>query len=592
MNRLLIAAALLIAPALALWPSAPVPAPTYLAYQPYEFVYAAPSGMRPDDTTSPGDWREDFADTSTQENNPWRHVRMTALFIPPTATPQLPNYLVPGFYCGDSTHDGTGNYWCVRWTPPEELGNWTMEIHFEDGTDINVDDPPALSWLLNTSTPDYTKTLNVVGSSDLAGGFQARGFVLPFQESASQLGCKYLTHSDGGIYLSLGVGGPENFLAYKEFSDMDDETAGKSDDTAPNSTVTAEGADPEHWLHDYDDYDNNYGRDHATDWSTGDPTWTANGSSLQGKGIIGALNYLGEDDLGLTSMYFLLMNLGGDGRDVSPFHANPVDASHATHGDTPTGGTYDDSRHFYDCKRLDEWNIVFEHANEQGLLLNLFLAETEDANTDWLDDSGDRMGLSRKLFLKNMVAMFGHNPGITWTMFEETPWGTYGGTTGNNEVSIAHVAEMAQWVRDWDFCDYDTVRSKWIGHATSTHCFPNTNAGGGGFRKDYERIRDDTSDANWWLDAGSMQINEGSGGGGGNTHSFSSLTENTWTDFDAGGAGGSGSSSRLVVLNCDEQGHWQRGTEEIADVTDPLSDASMALHCPTKRYQSFPKSLD
>ena len=39
--------------------------------------------------------------------------------------------------------------------------------------------------------------------------------------------------------------------------------------------------------------------------------------------------------------------------------------------------------------------------------------------------------------------------------------------------AIAHVAEMAQWVRDWDFCDYDTVRSKWIGHATSTHCFPN-----------------------------------------------------------------------------------------------------------------------
>ena len=93
-------------------------------------------------------------------------------------------------------------------------------------------------------------------------------------------GGQYLSfQGTGETFLKSGVGSPENLLAYSGF------------DATPDS-------------HDY--------TPHLDDYNAGDPTWDGG----KGKEIIGAVNYLAEHDV--NSAYMMLMNIGGDGRDVSP----------------------------------------------------------------------------------------------------------------------------------------------------------------------------------------------------------------------------------------------------------------------------------
>ena len=74
------------------------------------------------------------------------------------------------------------------------------------------------------------------------------------------------------------------------------------------------------------------------DWKPGDPTWQGG----KGKGLIGALNYLAGK--GLNAFSFLTYNRGGDGDNVWPF-VEPDDKFH------------------YDCSKLDQWGVVFDHAH-------------------------------------------------------------------------------------------------------------------------------------------------------------------------------------------------------------------------------------
>ena len=78
---------------------------------------------------------------------------------------------------------------------------------------------------------------------------------------------------------------------------------------------------------------------HVRDWRDGDPTW----KDGKGKGLIGALNYLAGK--GCNAFSFLTYNAGGDGDDVWPFVER------------------DDKLH-YDCSKLDQWQIVFDHATD------------------------------------------------------------------------------------------------------------------------------------------------------------------------------------------------------------------------------------
>jgi hypothetical protein len=142
---------------------------------------------------------------------------------------------------------------------------------------------------------------------------------------------------------------------------------------------------------------------HRLDWHHGDPDWTSATTGEDARGLIGALNYLSSE--GVNSVYMLLMNLGGDAQDVSPFV-----------GQAPTSF---DKLH-YDIGRLNQWNTAFSHAQRRGILLHFVLAETEPANETWLD--GGNLGMERKLFLREMVARFAHHNAVQWNLCEENDW--------------------------------------------------------------------------------------------------------------------------------------------------------------------------
>src|SRR5690606_3607719 len=99
---------------------------------------------------------------------------------------------------------------------------------------------------------------------------------------------------------------------------------------------------------------------HAKDWRSGDPTWKGG----KGRAIIGAVNYLAAKKM--NSLYFLTMNVAGDGDDVFPWTAKS-------------------ERYRYDVSKLAQWEVVFEHMEELGIHLHMVTQEQEN---DQLLDKG------------------------------------------------------------------------------------------------------------------------------------------------------------------------------------------------------------
>jgi len=76
---------------------------------------------------------------------------------------------------------------------------------------------------------------------------------------------------------------------------------------------------------------------------------------------------------------------------------------------------------------LAQWDIVFSHMDHLGMMMHFVLQETE--NECLLD--GGWTGVQRKVYLRELVARFGHHLGITWNMGEEngpTDWSPVGQT--------------------------------------------------------------------------------------------------------------------------------------------------------------------
>jgi hypothetical protein len=106
------------------------------------------------------------------------------------------------------------------------------------------------------------------------------------------------------------------------------------------------------------------------------------------------MNYLASK--GMRSVYFLTNNIKGDGKDVWPY-ADPDDFTR------------------FDVSKLAQWEILFDHMQSKGLLLQMVLQETEN---ETMLDGGDT-GLRRKLYLREMVARFSHHLGLNWNLGEE-----------------------------------------------------------------------------------------------------------------------------------------------------------------------------
>ncbi|MEM8944368.1 MAG: DUF5060 domain-containing protein [Planctomycetota bacterium] len=268
---------------------------------------------------------------------------------------------VPAYFCAtkDAADSATakGSLWQAHFIPPR-AGQWTYEVTFRSGADIAVSSiggQPA-------------------GSDGAKGKLQVQphaGQDDAWSEGKLQLSRRgQLQYAvSGRIYRKGGADSPENFLAYEGF-----------DNTLKNPAAKQQKRKQP--LHRYEP--------HVVDWQDGDPLW----QDSKGKGIIGALNYLASKRM--NSVYFVTMNVTGDGDDVWPWIAP-------------------DERDRFDCSKLAQWNLVFDHMDKLGIALQVITQETEN---DHLLDGG-QLGRLRKLYYREMIARFAHHQAVVWNLGEE-----------------------------------------------------------------------------------------------------------------------------------------------------------------------------
>ncbi|MHC4679360.1 MAG: DUF5060 domain-containing protein [Planctomycetota bacterium] len=290
--------------------------------------------------------------------NPFLDYRLNVEFTGPAGR----GYIVPGFFDGDGRGGASGSIWAVRFTP-DKAGQWKYVASFRAGKNVAVD---------------------LRAGAGEAADFDGAGGILTVADRATDapgllrlgrleyVGGHYLKFRDGPYWIKGGADSPEDFLAYDGF-----------DNTRSGSRFAPK----------------TYSQ-HVRDWKPGDPDW-GNG---RGKGIIGALNFLAEKHVNL--IYFLPMNIGGDGRNVWPF-AGKVN---------PAGDPDNDNTH-YDISKLGQWEMVFRHAQAKGIVLHFVFNEAEKNNK--LELGGKDLTAERKLFHREMVARFGHHNALIWNLCEE-----------------------------------------------------------------------------------------------------------------------------------------------------------------------------
>jgi hypothetical protein len=354
------------------------------------------------------------ADERSNAPNPFLDYRMTVTFAHESGSP---TYRVPGYFAGDgdaaSSSVTSGNKWRAH-LAPDKTGRWTYRISFVGGKGVAL---AATSQGQRVAPFDgISGTFQIAATDKKAPDFRARGRL-------QYTGKHYLQFAgNGDHFLKLGTDSPETLLAYADF----------------DGTVARRPNVP---LHAF--------APHVQDWKTGDPTWKGD----KGKGLIGAVNYLAAK--GVNSMSFLPYNAGGDGDNVWPFVER-------------------DDKFHYDVSKLDQWQIVFDHAQQKGLYLHFKLQEQEiDDNLRGNPgeparggrggppetgpvrealDGGD-LGLERKLYVREIIARFGYLLALNWNIGEEN--------TQSTEQQLA----MAINLRDTD---------PYGGHHIVIHTFPNT----------------------------------------------------------------------------------------------------------------------
>ena len=335
-----------------------------------------------------------FAREKDNDPNPFTDYRMTVTFAHESGAP---SYRVPGYFAADGNAGETsaeaGSKWRAH-VSPDVAGTWSYRVDFVRGKGVAIDD---VSGEPVAEVHGKSGTF-VVGPTNKTGrDFRSKGRL-------QYVGRRYLRFAGTGEYfLKAGPDSPETFLGSVDF----------------DNTVAMKPAVPlKTWAQ------------HVRDWREGDPTWRDG----RGKGLIGALNYLAAE--GLNSFSFLPYNAGGDGDNVWPF----VERNDKAH---------------YDCSKLDQWGIVFAHAQRLGLYLHFKLQETE------IDDQrngmkrevatipealdGGATGPERKLYLRELIARFGHHLALNWNLGEET--------TQTPEEQRA----MAQYIKDIDPYDHHIV---------------------------------------------------------------------------------------------------------------------------------------
>jgi uncharacterized protein DUF5060/beta-lactamase family protein/collagenase-like protein with putative collagen-binding domain len=309
--------------------------------------------------------------------NPFLDYAMLVRFTGPSGR----EYRVPGFFDGDGRGGLTGDVWRVIFSP-DEVGTWRYHASFRQGEGVAVRNEADAG---TSAFFDGASGEIGVGAVDAsAEGFTRWGRL-------EYVGAHYLKFRDGGYWLKGGTDSPEDFLAYSGFA----------------NTPKAR--------HHY--------AAHVRDWQDGDSDW----GDGEGKGIIGALNYLSEQ--AVNSIYFLPMNIGGDGKNVYPYLGR-IKSS---------GSSENDNTHF-DLAKLQQWGVVFEHAQRKGIMLHVVLNEAEAMNKRELDNG--ELGVERKLFYRELSARFSHLPALQWNISEEYNL--------NLDLGVDRVKAFAQYISDTD----------------------------------------------------------------------------------------------------------------------------------------------
>ncbi len=327
-----------------------------------------------------------FAAETDTAPNPFTGYRFDVTFTHESGTP---SYTVPGYFAADGkaaeTSATAGTVWRAHLSP-DKPGKWNYRVSFTAG-------PNAATYGNGKALAPYdgkTGSFTVGASGKTGTDFRAGGRL-------TYNGSHYLVAAGSGQpFLKAGADAPETLLAYTDF---DDTLALKKE--VPLKT----------WA------------PHIGDWRPGDPTWKGG----KGKGLIGAINYLAAK--GANAVSFLTYNAAGDGDNVWPFVAR-------------------DEKFHYDCSRLDQWGIVFDHAQARGVFLHFKLQENESDDNrlgaqrkpgrvpESLD--GGECGPERRLYLRELIARFGHNLALNWNLGEE------------NTQSPEEQRAMAQFIHDTD----------------------------------------------------------------------------------------------------------------------------------------------
>jgi len=332
-----------------------------------------------------------MADESDTDPNPFTDYQMDVRFTHESGSP---SYLVPGYFAADGnaaeSSASSGNKWRAHLSP-DKTGSWEYQISF-------------------TLNGDQTKWDGIKGTFEIAEGdkqkpdLRARGRL-------QYVGERYLKFAQSGTYfLKAGADAPETLLAYVDF----DGTLSAKDPgvSRPGEAVTS---GLKSW------------EPHVRDWNPGDPVW----KDGKGKGLIGAINYLSGQGANVFS--FLTYNAGGDGDNIWP-HVSREDKLHM------------------DCSKLDQWGIVFEHAQTRGMYLHFKLQETE--NDDLINKNelsaqqsldGGELGPERKLYLRELIARYGHLLALNWNLGEE------------NTQSLDQIKDMTRYIRSTDPYQHNVV---------------------------------------------------------------------------------------------------------------------------------------
>ncbi len=294
--------------------------------------------------------------------NPFLDYRVTVEFSLGTQVHVVPAYFAADGRAWESSATG-GDRWRAHFVPGAP-GKWSYRI--------SVRKSPRIALQSGAEIGEPGRGDGVTGSFEIRPDSQASG-VLRY------VGERYLQYSGSGrFFLKSGADSPENLLAYHDF----DGTAKGSSQETRRGEATGAG------LHRY--------QPHVRDWQKGDPVWKGD----RGKGLIGALNYLASQ--GVNSVYFLTMNVRGDGNDVWPWTAW-------------------EERFRFDCSKLEQWEVVFSHMDQLGIALHVVLTETENESLLEYEEK-NTFADSRKLYYREMIARFGHHRGVVWNIGEENGW--------------------------------------------------------------------------------------------------------------------------------------------------------------------------